>query len=336
MPVTLGDNTITGPDDVRLNDFIKAHDRIRPYILRSPLRYSKYLSQLSGAEVWLKLEAWQPTGSFKVRGAVHKLLSLSSESHLRGIVTASAGNHGLGVAHAAEALGLDGATVFVPQTAPKAKVEKLARYAVTLRQTGQTYDDAHQAAETFAAQTGAQYIPAYDDIAIILGQGTCALEILLDLPETDIILVPTGGGGLLSGIALVAKAVNPLITVIGLQPEASPAAKLSLAQGRAIDPYNHQPTIADGLAGGFGLLPFMLVRTLVEKILLYSEQAIKEAVFSLAHQEQLIIEAAGAIAVAPLLQGLASARGKTVVAVLSGANIDTALLEAILARSSIE
>jgi threonine dehydratase len=324
------DKTPYLPKRLKLHDFMVARNRIAPYIQHTPLRHSKFLSRLSGADVWLKLESLQPTGSFKVRGALNKLMILSEAEKSKGVVTASAGNHGLGLAYAGETLGFAGVTIFIPQTAPKAKVEKLQRYTVTLHQTGQSYEEAHQAAESFATQTGAQYLSAYDDVDVVMGQGTCGLEILLDLPRADVILVPTGGGGLLSGIALVAKAINPLIKIIGVQPEASPSAKLSLEQRRPLDPYDHEPTIADGLAGGFGAIPFYLASTLVEQILLYSEADIRQAVFTLVHQEQLIVEASGAIAIAPLWQNPALFEGQTVVCVLTGANIDAALLYEIL------
>ena len=331
MPVNL-DRIAYLPQGLKLYDFIVAKNRISPYVQPTPIRYSKFLSHLSGAEVWLKLESLQPTGSFKVRGAVHKLMRLIEAGQPTGVVTASAGNHALGVAYAAEVLDLTGVTVFIPQTAPKAKVEKLQLYPISLCQTGQTYEAAHQAAEAFAAQTGAQYISAYDDVDIVLGQGTCGLEILLDLPKTDIILTPTGGGGLLSGVALVAKAINPLVKIIGVQPEASPAAKLSLEQKRPIDPYDHKPTLADGLAGGFGAIPFALAAALVEQILLYTEADLRRAIFTLAHQEQLVVEASGAIAIAPLLQEPGLFRGERVVCILTGANIDSVLLREILAH----
>ena len=152
---------------LKLKDIAQAHNRIKPYLRATPLIYSDTLSEYSGAKVWLKLESHQFTGSFKTRGALHKLISLDGEKLYKGVVTASAGNHGLGVAFAAQALGLTNVTIFVPQTAPVAKVTKLARFPITLKQTGQTYEDAHQAAEQFAIQTGATYISAYDDPDII-------------------------------------------------------------------------------------------------------------------------------------------------------------------------
>lgn len=315
---------------LKLHDLMLAHRRLKPYIRQTPLVYSQALSALSRADVWLKLECRQPTGSFKVRGAFHKIMALSNKERAAGIVTGSAGNHGLGTAYAAKMLGIQKATIFVPGTAPAPKVTRLSRFPVDLQQVGATYEDAHQAAETFAANTGASYIPAYDDPQVIAGAGTCGLEILADLPAADTIIVPTGGGGLVAGIAVAAKGINPLCRVIGVQPEASPAARLSFEQNRPIDPYDHAPTIADGLAGGFGAHPFYIARTLIDDIWLFSEAELRRAIFTLVDQEQLVVEAAGAIAVAPLLSNRHNLAGQTVVCVLSGANIDTRLLAQIL------
>ena len=314
----------------RLHDFVTAHRRIAPHIRHTPLIPSKYLGNLCDADVWLKLDFLQPTGSFKVRGALNKLALLAERGQFNGVVTASAGNHGLGVAYAAEALQLSPVTIFIPKTAPQSKRQKLAQYAVTVKQAGETYEEAHQAAENFAAETGAPYISAYNDVDVILGQGTCGLEIMMGLPAADVLLVPTGGGGLVSGIALAAKAVNPGTDIIAVQPAASPAAKLSLAQGFPVDPYQHEPTLADGLAGGFGSIPFYLARTLIETVLVYSESEIRRAIFTLLNREQLLVEASGAIAVAPLLANPAQFAGKTVVCVLTGANIDTAVVANII------
>jgi threonine dehydratase len=312
-----------------------AQQRLRAYLQPSPLIYSQALSQRSGADVWLKLECRQPTGSFKVRGALHKIMALDQASLTRGIVTGSAGNHGLGTAYAAHRLALEQATIFVPQTAPAAKVARLSRFPIDLRQVGQTYEEAHQAAEHFATDTGATYIPAYDDPTVIAGAGTCGLEIMADLPQADVILVPVGGGGLIAGIAVTAKGINPICQVIGVQPEASPAAKLSFEQNQPLDPYDHAPTIADGLAGGFGAQPFYIARTLIDDILLFSEVALRRAVFTLIDQEQLVVEASGAIAIAPLLAESHELAGKTVICILSGANIDTKLLAEILEKGII-
>jgi threonine dehydratase len=260
-------------------------------------------------------------------------MTLGEGARSQGIVTASAGNHGLGVAYAAKVLQLDKVTIIVPKTAPKAKVIKLKRFPITLKQTGQTYEEAHQVAEEIAATTGSTYIPAYDDPQVIAGAGTCGLEILCDLPDVDTIIVPVGGGGLIAGISVVAKNIQPASRIIGVQPEASPAAKLSFERNLPLDPYDHDPTIADGLAGGFGAYPFYIARTLIDDILLHTEEDLRQAVFTLVDQEQLVVEPSGAIAIAPLLQNGRRFQKQQVVCLLTGSNIDTNLLARILDRS---
>jgi threonine dehydratase len=317
---------------LKLLDIVQAYRRVEPHITHTPLLPSPFLSELSGAEVWLKLEFCQPTGSFKVRGATHKLLALRAAGHSGPLVTASAGNHGLGLSYAATALGWQDVTIFVPETTPTPKLNKLRRFPVTLMLSGQSYEAAHQAAEAHAAATGARYIPAYDDPQVIAGAGTCGLEIMTDMPHTNTVIVPIGGGGLVAGLAVAAKGINQGCDIIGVQPAASPAAKLSFEQNMPLDPYDHEPTIADGLAGGFGAHPFYIARTLISDILLYSEAQLRQAIFTLADQHQLIVEASGAIAINPLLTHGDRFAGQTVVCVLTGSNIATPLLAEILAQ----
>jgi threonine dehydratase len=313
-----------------LQAILEAQQRIAPFVRHTPLVRSAYLSAQTGADVWLKLECHQPTGSFKVRGALNKIGLLTPEEKARGLVTASAGNHALGVAYAVQSWGDASADIFVQANAPRAKVDKLRYFDVAIHLEGDTYEAAHQAAEAFARETGATYVAAYDDVDVIAGQGTMGLEILTDLPQTDLILVPIGGGGMVAGVATAAKAMNPACRVIGLQPEASPAALLSLRDGIPYDPYDHEPTIADGLAGGFGALPFYIARTLIDQVLLASEADMRRAIFTLVNREQLVVEASGAIAIVPLLSGSLDLDGKTVVCILSGGNIATTLLRDIL------
>jgi threonine dehydratase len=315
---------------LELESILQAHARIAPYVRRTPLVYSAYLSARTGGEVWLKAECLQPTGSFKVRGAVNKVGLLSAEERARGIVTGSAGNHGLGVAFAAQAWGGVQADVYCPTTAPRAKLDKLRRFDIGLHLAGETYEDAHQAAEAHARQTGATYLQAYDDLDVMAGQGTMALEVLEMLPAPDLMLVPVGGGGMIAGVAVTVLAQSPKCRVIGVQPEASPAALLSLREGRGIDPYDHEPTLADGLAGGFGKLAYDVAGQLIDDILLTGEADLRRAVFCLVDQEQLVVEASGAISIAPLLNGSLDVSGKTAVCVLSGGNLDTVLLRDIL------
>jgi threonine dehydratase len=317
-----------------VRDILRAQQRIAPYVRRTPLVRSAFLSRRMGGDVWLKLECQQPTGSFKVRGAVNKIGLLEPEERAAGLVTGSAGNHGLGVAYAAQCWGGAPTDIFVPVSAPAAKLARLRQFDVTVHQEGADYEAAHQAAEAFAWETGASYVPAYDDPEVIAGQGTIGLEILSELPETGLILVPVGGGGMIAGIATAAAALAPGCRIIGVQPTASPSALLSLRDGRAYDPYANEPTIADGLAGGFGQVPFDLAADLIHGILLATEASLRRAVFELLDREQLVVEPSGAAAIVPVLAGQLDARAQTVVCVLSGANIATSLLRGILDESA--
>ncbi len=313
-----------------LPQILAAQQVIRRHIACTPLLPSPLLSRASGAQAYLKLECWQRTGSFKIRGALAKVAALSPDERAGGLVTASAGNHGLGVAFAGQALGCSSITIFVPANAPQAKVNHLQTYGCQVHQKGDDYDAAHALAVAHARETGALYLSAYDDPTVIAGQGTVGLEIWEDLPDVDALLVPVGGGGLIAGIALAAKALNPAIHVIGVQPDASPAAFLSFLHDRLYETYPARPTICDGLAGGFGRLPFELARTLIDDILVVPEADVRQAVRWLVTHEQLLVEGSGAIAIAPLLNGQFSAPGRKVAAVLTGRNIDAALLGHIL------
>jgi threonine dehydratase len=317
-----------------LPDVAAACKVIAPYVWRTPLLHSAGLSRRTVGQVHLKLECWQRTGSFKIRGALHKLAALSDDEWGRGIVTASAGNHGLGVAYACQALGRPPATIFVPEGAPAAKVDHLKGFDCQVRRAGADYDAAHAIAEAYARERGAIYISAYDDPVVIAGQGTVGLEVIEDLPGADLLLVPVGGGGLIAGVALVAKAINPAVRVVGVQPEASPAAYLSLRDGRPYETYPAAPTICDGLAGGFGRVPFDLAGDRIDEIRVVPEAAVRRAVRWLLAEEQLVVEGAAAIAIAPLLSGQLDAGGLKVVAVLTGRNIDASLLHEILGEDA--
>jgi len=319
-----------------LRDILAARRKVGGLINRTPLEYSFLLSQRAGCEVYLKLENWQKTGSFKVRGAINKVASLTEEEKATGLVTASAGNHALGVAYAAQALGSVPTTVFVPVNAPASKLNKLEEYECDVVLSGKSYDGAHHAAEDFERVHGATYVHAYDDPLTVAGQGTVGLEIMEDLPEAEAILVPVGGGGLIAGVAVAAKAINPQVRIVGVQPEASPAAYLSLRDGRPYEEYDAAPTIADGLAGGFGRLPFEIASGLIDEIVLVSEKEIRAAVFVLLDLAQLVVEGAGAVGVAALLAGKVDLAGRKIVAILSGANIDASLLFEIMSEHAVK
>jgi threonine dehydratase len=316
---------------VSLDDVETARRAIAPYVQKTPLVHSAALSELAGCELWLKLECRQATGSFKPRGAVNKILSLTAEERRRGIVAASAGNHALGVAHACRALGLGGADVFVQRNAAPAKIAKLRRYPVTLHLVGDTYEEAQQAALARARETGASFVSAYDDPVVVAGQGTAGLEIVEELADFDSVVIPVGGGALMAGIAVAVKALRPGARIVGVNPEASPSAKLSFERGIALDPYEHEPTLAHGLAGGFGRVPFEVARSLVDSVALVSEDELKRGIVALIDAEQVLAEASGVAAVAAVLYGsVERIAGKRVVAVVSGGNIDAATLRGML------
>jgi threonine dehydratase len=312
-----------------LHEIYLAQQRIEPYITRTPLMRSSLLSAQLGIDMWLKLENRQHTGSFKPRGALNKILSLSTEERERGIVAASAGNHALGVAHAAQCLGLTKADLFVQATAAPAKIAKIRQYNVNLHLVGNLFDEAQAAAFEFAEKNGATYVSAYDDLDVIAGQGTVGLEIMQDLPDIDTIVVPVGGGGLIAGLATVVKSLNPTLRVIGVNPAASPSAYLSKRDGYPYETYENEPTQAHGLAGGFGRVPFMVGMMLIDEIVLVSEEEMKRGIAALIDSDQILAEASGVAGIAAVLAGKIADTRKCV-CVLTGGNIDTPTLRSVL------
>jgi threonine dehydratase len=284
-----------------------------------------------GADLLLKLECWQPTGSFKVRGATHLLSTLTDDERRRGVVAASAGNHALGVAFAASRLGAGlRVTLFVPRTAPRSKVEKLRRFPVEIRETGETYDDAVEAARAFERDAGAVFVHAYEDPRTAAGQGTVGLEILDECPEVAAVLVPVGGGGLVAGLATAVKAKAPDVRIVAVQPDASPALRESLRLGRPLLTYPSGPTLADGLSGGIGEILFDH-RDLVDEVVTVSEEEIEEAIVAIVASDQVVAEASGAVGVAALRAGKVAGAGRgPVVAVVTGGNLDAHVLARLL------
>ncbi|MCI0475260.1 MAG: threonine/serine dehydratase, partial [Anaerolineales bacterium] len=284
---------------IAFQDILRARATIQPHIFRTPLRESFLLSERVGASVYLKLENWQITGSFKLRGALNRISQMTDDERVRGIVTASAGNHALGVGYAARALNVSPATIFVPRTAPRTKLAKLREFPVEVRQVGETYDDAHRAADAFARENGATFIHAYDDPRTVAGQGTIGLEILDDLPNVDAILVPVGGGGMITGIAVAAKTIAPTARIVAIQTDASPALRDSLRDNKCYEEYAHGPTICEGLAGGIGKMVFEAAQTkLIDDVVIVAEDDVRGAICALAETEQLIVEGSGAVGVA--------------------------------------
>jgi threonine dehydratase len=311
-------------------DVEDARQALAPYLSPTPLRRA---FSVPGGQAWLKLECWQPTGSFKVRGALNVLAGLGSAERKRGVVAASAGNHALGVAFAIQALGGDiPATVFVPATAPRAKVDKLRTFPVTVVEGGATYDEAAARAAQHARTTGAFSVHAYDDPRTAAGQGTVGLEILDQNPLIGTIVVPVGGGGLIAGIAAAVKGQRPDVRIVAVQPAASPALRDSLAQGQPLLDYRAEPTLADGLAGGIGLMVYTH-RHLVDEVVNVTEPEIEDAIVALVAQDQVVAEGSGAVGVAALRSGrLRLDDGRPAAVVITGSNIDAGVLGRLLTR----
>lgn len=314
-----------------LQEIWAAHMRIRPYVMRTPLRRSAMFSEQLGAEVFLKLENWQPTGSFKVRGAFNLLTQLTEDEIARGLVAASAGNHGSATGYAAQKLGIGNVHIFVPGTTPRAKVVKMKRFGVNLHEVGETYDDAHHAASEYEKVHDATFVHAYDDVRTVAGAGTAALEMIADNPNLDAVVVPIGGGGLIAGMAVALKHLAPHIRIYGVQPEASPAMRDSLRDDVCYEEYTAGPTICDGLAGGIGRIVFEVAKQgLIDEQIVVSENAVHQAVASFARDEQLIVEGSGAVGLAALMENAGAFQGKRVALLISGANIDAGRLNSIL------
>ncbi|WP_202863074.1 threonine ammonia-lyase [Ornithinimicrobium murale] len=317
-------------------DIDAARDLLAGVMDPTPMEFSRALSSLAGVPVHLKCENMGRAGSFKIRGAYNRMASLTEEERSRGVVAASAGNHAQGVALAAQLLGIE-ATVFMPNGASMPKLRATRGYGATVEQVGTTIDDCIERARAVEQETGAVFIPPFDHPAIVAGQGTCGLEILEEVPDVGTILVCLGGGGLLAGIATAVKAVRPDVRVIGVQAEEAAAWPESLAAGHPV-PVASMTTMADGIAVGRpGDVPFELVRDLVDGVETVGEDAIARAMLFLLERAKLVVEPAGAAAVAHLMDRSTAAGGepvfdpdKPVVAVLSGGNIDTLLMLRII------
>jgi threonine dehydratase len=298
-------------------------------VLRTPLRRSEWLSTQSGADVFLKLETLQPTFSYKIRGALNAVLHLLEDASERvpPLVTASAGNHGRALAHAAREAGL-GLTVYVPETAPHIKLEAIRQAGAELRPCAD-YDEAERRAKEYGATGSALFISPYSHPDVIAGAGTVALEILEERPDIDTFVVPIGGGGLISGVGIAAEAAGA--SVIGVEVEASSPFTQSLAAGRIVE-IDVGPTLADGLAGNMDpdTITFDLVRRYVTRIVVVTEEELKAALGSIVREERLVAEGAAATGVAAVMSGKAEIRGRRAAVILSGANIDPEKLKALM------
>jgi len=309
---------------VTLADVEAARKLLNGVVRQTPLEPSRPLTDRLGGPAWLKCENLQRAGSFKVRGAYVRIARLSAQERARGVVAASAGNHAQGVALAAGLLGTS-ATVFMPFGAALPKLAATKGYGADVRSAGSTVDEALVAAQEYAESTGAVLIHPFDHPDIIAGQGTCGLAILEQCPDVRTILVGVGGGGLISGIAVAAKALRPDLRVVGVQAEEAAAYPASLLAGRPV-PVAQLTTIADGIAIGCpGDLPFAHVRELVDEVVTVTDEDISRALLMLLERGKLVVEPAGAVGVAALLAGLVTVPTPAV-AVLTGGNVDPLLL----------
>ena len=315
-----------------LQEFEEAAKRVKSVVTKTPLIESHWLTEVTGNPVFYKCENLQRTGAYKVRGAYNLLSQLTKEEQKRGVVAASAGNHAQGVALAAQLLGIK-ATIFMPVGASLPKYQATIGYGANVVLTGAIFDETNTAAREFAQKTGAVYVPPFDHIDIVQGQGTVALEIFDQLPDVDNILVCLGGGGLTAGVALAAKLkaqeLGRKVKVYAVQAELAAAYPASLRAGKPVE-IKTQPTIADGIAVAKpGKVPFDIIAKYVDKVVTVSEDEIAKGMLGVLERSKLVVEAGGAVGVAAVLAKKLKLKGKTAI-VLSGGNIDPLLLQRVI------
>jgi threonine dehydratase len=317
---------------ITLDDIQRAAGIVYDVAVRTPVFGSRHLSARSGADVHLKAENLQRTGSFKIRGAYNRISALSDDERARGVIAASAGNHAQGVALAARLLGVP-ATICMPADASIAKVEATRGYGAAVELGGETYHEAAEAARELAARTGATPVSAFDDELVIAGQGTLGLELYEQVPGLEIAVVPCGGGGLLSGVALALRALRPEVRIVGVQAAGCAPMVTSVREGR-ITPVDRVETIADGISVKRpGEITFPIIRDTVDELVTVGDEEIVKAITLLLERHKLLVEGAGAAAAAAVLSGrVERLRGRSVAVVLSGGNIDLPLIQAVVRR----
>ena len=320
---------------ITLVDVKTAHERIKDQIYLSPFPCSETISRMTGNRVFFKLDNLQMTGSFKERGALNRLLMLTPEEAKRGVVAASAGNHGMAIAFHSRRLNI-AASIVMPVHAPLIKVSRVRQYGAQSVLCGADYDSAFAEAERLSRETGQTFIHAFNDPFVITGQGTVGLELHEQNPDLDVVMVPVGGGGLIAGIALVLKTLKPNIRIIGVQAEALPSMKVALKKGAPVE-LPPAVTIADGIAvRAVGEIPLSLVKRFVDEIVTVSEGEIANAVLLLLEIEKTVAEGAAAAPLAALINKKVSLQNKNVGLIVSGGNIDMNLISRIIEKGLIE
>ena len=309
-------------ENLGITEITRARERLAHHVRRTPLIHAVPLLQaVPAARLTLKLESLQVTGSFKARGATHKMLTLAPDEARRGLVTASGGNHGLGVAYAGHLAGAP-VTIYLPANVPPAKAEKLERWGARLVWHGEVWDDADAAARQAAVRSGATYVHAFADPAVIAGQGTIGLEIAEDDPDADLLLVAIGGGGLISGVATAVKALRPEMRIVGIEPAGAPTLHDSLRAGRVVE-LERITTAANTLAPRSSApINFEIIRRTVDEIVLVEDEEMRAAARWLWFEMGIAAELSGAAAVAALLAGRVTAAGRNVCALICGAGTD--------------
>ncbi len=307
-----------------------AANRIRTHVRETPLEFSPWFSEKTGAKVWMKLENLQLTGSFKLRGAFNKLLTMTDEERSGGGVAASSGNHGAAIAHAMAKLGVNG-VIFVPEKTSSAKVDAIRRYGGEVRFFGTDGLDTEQHARQYAAEHGMSYLSPYNDAAVIAGQGTCGVEIARHLPDIDAIHIAVGGGGLISGVGTFLKTVNRKISIVSCQPVASPVMTESVRAGRVIE-FPSRPTLSDGTAGGVeaDTITFEICRDIIDDYITVPEDEIAKAMRAFIDSHHLLIEGAAGVALAGLLGHDGKYAGKNIVVLICGGNISRDTLRQVI------
>lgn len=311
-------------------DAVLAANRVAPYIRQTPLAHSPFFSEQTGANVWLKLENLQVTGSFKLRGAFNKLLSMTAEERKRGAVTASSGNHGAAVAYAMQKLNVDG-VVFVPEQTSSTKVDAIRRAGIEVRYFGTDGLDTETHARSYAEEQDLHYLSPYNDPVVVAGQGSCGVEIARQTTRLDAIFIAVGGGGLIAGTGGFLRSAFPGLQVIGCQPAASAVMAESVRQGKVLD-LPSSPTLSDGTAGGVEVdsITFELCQELVSDFVLISEEQIAAAMRDFIDAEHMLLEGAAGVALAGLRKKANEFRGKNVIVVICGANINRETLRKII------
>ena len=320
---------------ISLVDVEEARERIKQQIYLSPFAYSETVSRMTGSQVFFKLENLQLTGSFKERGALNRLLTLAPEDARRGVITASAGNHGMAVAFHCQRLNI-AATIVMPVTAPLVKVTRVGQYGAQSVLHGDDYDSALTEALRLSRQAGLTFISPFDDPLIVAGQGTIGLELYEQNPDLGAVIVPVGGGGMIAGVALAIKTLSPKIRVIGVQAQAVPSMQAALEKGKPVQ-VPPATTIADGIAvRAVGATPFELVKRYVDEIVTVSEGEIANAVLVLLEIEKTVAEGAAAAPLAALINKKVVLGNKNVGLIVSGGNIDMNLISRIIEKGLIE